>query len=97
MEPMGSVAYKLRRVAAGLDHLTWTPVPKYEWDVAGGAALMAASGDQTLSVEGEPLVFNQSPPRLSGVIAVPRGFSRLVPWIQTLVARQLAADDQALE
>lgn len=97
VEPMGSVAYKLGRVAAGLDHLTWTPVPKHEWDVAGGAALMAATGGATLSLEGEPLVFNQSSPWLSGVIAVPQGFSRLVPWIQALVARQLAPDVQTLE
>ena len=38
--PMGSVAYKMARVAAGLDDATWTLVPKHEWDVAAGAALL---------------------------------------------------------
>ena len=32
--PMGSVAYKLARVAAGLSEVTWTLVPKNEWDLS---------------------------------------------------------------
>ena len=49
--PMGSVAYKLARVAAGLEDITFTLTPKNEWDVAGGAALIASAGGfvQTLS------------------------------------------------
>ncbi|HXO21469.1 MAG TPA: 3'(2'),5'-bisphosphate nucleotidase CysQ, partial [Thermoanaerobaculia bacterium] len=41
--PMGSVAYKLARVAGGLADATWTLVPKHEWDVAGGVALVLAA------------------------------------------------------
>src|SRR5690606_19094746 len=37
VRPCGSVAYKLGLVAAGVADLTWTLVPKSEWDVAGGA------------------------------------------------------------
>ena len=33
---VGSVAYKLALVAAGLADATWTLVPKHEWDVAAG-------------------------------------------------------------
>ena len=43
IRPTGSVAYKLGLVAAGLADATWTLVPKNEWDVAGGAALVAAA------------------------------------------------------
>src|ERR1700677_408487 len=39
IRPMGSVAYKLGLVAAGRADLTFTLVPKNEWDVAAGAAL----------------------------------------------------------
>ncbi|MDP9122511.1 MAG: 3'(2'),5'-bisphosphate nucleotidase CysQ, partial [Acidobacteriota bacterium] len=38
--PMGSVAYKLALVAAGLADATWTLSPKHEWDVAAGVALV---------------------------------------------------------
>src|SRR5438477_8633592 len=44
IQPMGSVAYKLARVAAGLADITFTLVPKHEWDIAGGAALVLSSG-----------------------------------------------------
>lgn len=91
VEPMGSVAYKLGRVAAGLDHLTWTPVPKHEWDVAGGAALMAASGGATFGLNGERLVFNQRRPWFNGIIAIPAGLEEHLDWILSLVQRQLAA------
>jgi myo-inositol-1(or 4)-monophosphatase len=90
VEPMGSVAYKLGRVAAGLDHLTWTPVPKHEWDVAGGAALLAAAGGTAVGLDGERLVFNQHRPWFSGVIALPRGLEEHLAWIQSLVRLQLA-------
>ena len=44
IRPMGSVAYKLALVAAGLADITFTLTPKNEWDVAAGAALVASSG-----------------------------------------------------
>ena len=37
---MGSVAYKLALVSAGLADATFTLTPKHEWDVAAGAALV---------------------------------------------------------
>ena len=82
--PMGSVAYKLARVAAGLDLATWTLVPKHEWDVAGGAALLAAAGGTVVGLDGEPLAFNQPTPWFRAVIAVPVGFERHVPAIASL-------------
>jgi myo-inositol-1(or 4)-monophosphatase len=44
VRPMGSVAYKLARVSAGLADATWTLSPKNEWDVAAGVALVEAAG-----------------------------------------------------
>src|SRR2546425_3297776 len=44
IQAMGSVAYKLARISAGLADLTFTLCPKHEWDVAGGAALIASGG-----------------------------------------------------
>ena len=41
---MGSVAYKLALVSAGLADATFTLTPKNEWDVAGGSALVQSAG-----------------------------------------------------
>src|SRR5207237_929421 len=44
IRPMGSIAYKLALVSAGLADATFTLTPKHEWDVAAGAALGASAG-----------------------------------------------------
>jgi myo-inositol-1(or 4)-monophosphatase len=68
VRPMGSVAYKLARVSAGIEDITFTLTPKNEWDVAGGAALIASAGGfvQTL---GAPLTCNRKDPLIDGLIA----------------------------
>ncbi len=70
---MGSVAYKLGRVGAGLADATWTLVPKNEWDVAAGAALVVAAGGVCFGPEGEELTFNEPDPLLPGFVAVAPG------------------------
>ncbi len=72
---VGSVAYKLGLVAAGLADGTWTLVPKHEWDVAGGAALIVAGGGVIMNPDGSPAVFNQPNPKLTGFIAVASGLA----------------------
>jgi myo-inositol-1(or 4)-monophosphatase len=65
----GSVAYKLALVSAGLADATFTLTPKHEWDVAGGAALVASAGGHVQTLEGGPLVCNNQRPKISGLIA----------------------------
>ena len=72
---MGSVAYKLALVAAGLADATWTLAPKHEWDVAAGVALVLAAGGRVRTLDGSPLVFNQPRPWLSGLAAYPDGLA----------------------
>jgi len=69
IKPMGSVAYKLGLVSAGLADLTFTLVPKHEWDVAAGAALVASAGGWTLKLDHTPLRCNQKNPLISGLLA----------------------------
>jgi len=71
--PVGSVAYKLGLVAAGLADATWTLVPKHEWDVAAGAALVAAAGGVVSALHGGPLSFNTPTAHLSGMVAAGPG------------------------
>ena len=66
---MGSVAYKLGLVAAGRADLTFTLVPKNEWDVAAGAALVESAGGWTLKLDHSPLRCNQKNPLISGLLA----------------------------
>jgi myo-inositol-1(or 4)-monophosphatase len=69
VRPMGSVAYKLARVAAGLADATWTLVPKHEWDVVAGVALVSAGGGTVRTLDGSEPVFNRRKPKLSGLLA----------------------------
>jgi myo-inositol-1(or 4)-monophosphatase len=69
IRPMGSVAYKLALVSAGLADITFTLTPKNEWDVAAGAALVASAGGFVSTLENTPLVCNRKNPLLTGLLA----------------------------
>lgn len=69
VRPVGSVAYKLALVAAGKADATWTLVPKNEWDVAAGTALVLAAGGFVRRLEGGPPTFNNPSPLMTGLIA----------------------------
>lgn len=69
IRPMGSVAYKLALVSAGLADVTFTLVPKHEWDVAAGVALVESAGGFVVTLDGSPLRCNNRDPLLKGLIA----------------------------
>ncbi len=69
IRPMGSVAYKLALVSAGLADVTFTLTPKNEWDVAAGAALMQSAGGYVGTLDNQPLRCNNRSPLLSGLVA----------------------------
>ena len=69
IRPMGSVAYKLALVSAGLADATFTLTPKNEWDVVAGAALVQAAGGFVSTLEKTSLIANRRDPLLSGLIA----------------------------
>jgi myo-inositol-1(or 4)-monophosphatase len=69
IRPMGSVAYKLALVAAGLADVTFTLTPKNEWDVVAGAALVQGSGGFVSTLEKTALTANRRNPLLSGLLA----------------------------
>jgi myo-inositol-1(or 4)-monophosphatase len=68
IQPMGSVAYKLARVSAGLEDATFTLTPKHEWDIAAGAALIAAGGGCVQALT-SPLTCNRRDVLVDGLIA----------------------------
>jgi myo-inositol-1(or 4)-monophosphatase len=69
IQPMGSVAYKLARVAAGLADATWTLIPKNEWDVAAGIALVGAAGGTVYAPEMASVELNNRNTTLKGLVA----------------------------
>jgi myo-inositol-1(or 4)-monophosphatase len=69
VRPIGSVAYKLALVSAGLADVTFTLMPKHEWDVAAGAALVASGGGFIRTLRNLPLRCNNKSPLLSGLLA----------------------------
>ena len=73
IRPMGSVAYKLALVSAGLADVTFTLTPKNEWDVAAGAALVDSAGGFVRTLDGQPLRCNNRNPLLSGLLACGAG------------------------
>ncbi len=86
IRPCGSVAYKLAQVAAGLADATWTLVPKHEWDVAAGVALVLAGGGAVWEDGPEKTVlFNQPKPKLTRLLAAP---PQLVGEIEAEIARR---------
>ena len=76
--PMGSVAYKLARVAAGLNDATFTLVPKNEWDVAAGWLLVEAAGGKVQDKDMQARRFNQKDPLLPGMIATPPSLNQKI-------------------
>jgi myo-inositol-1(or 4)-monophosphatase len=66
---VGSAAYKLGRIAAGLSDAYISLNPKNEWDIAGGIALILAAGGRVTDLRGAPLHFNQRETLVNGVVA----------------------------
>ncbi len=67
--PCGSIAYKLAQVAAGLADATVSLAPKNEWDVAAGAALVAAGGGRTEIKNDPQRTFNRPNTLMDGFTA----------------------------
>jgi myo-inositol-1(or 4)-monophosphatase len=92
VRPMGSVAYKLGLVAAGLADITFTLTPKHEWDVAAGAALVESAGGFVVTLDNTPLRCNNRKPLLSGLLA---GGPLLKDPLISLVQSHLPQPEQA--
>jgi myo-inositol-1(or 4)-monophosphatase len=69
IRPMGSVAYKLALVSAGVADVTFTLTPKNEWDVVAGVALVESVGGFVSTLEKTKLRANRRDPILSGLLA----------------------------
>ena len=65
---VGSIAYKLARVAAGQADATWSRGPKNEWDICAGVLLIQEGGGQCVALDDSPFTFNQAWPKVPSII-----------------------------
>ena len=85
---IGSVAYRLARIAAGAGEVVLTGYGRAEWDVAAGAAICRAAGLRVTDVLGEPLAFNQPEPYVRGLLVADPGLHDTISQhFRTLTAR----------
>jgi myo-inositol-1(or 4)-monophosphatase len=91
VEPTGSVAYKLARIAAGLGDATFSLTPKNEWDVCAGTALIREAGGVVTDRYGQGLRFNRPDPQLPGIIAANRKLFDPLRALITEIGPQAAA------
>ena len=69
ISPVGSIAYRLAKVAGGDGDGTLTFRSIYEWDICAGALMVQEAGGKVVDGAGQPLVFNRKEPRHRGVVA----------------------------
>ncbi len=69
IDPIGSIAYKLARVASGQVDIVFSYTPKSEWDICGAAAIIEEGGGRISLPSGEPIRFNQATTQVPGVAA----------------------------
>jgi myo-inositol-1(or 4)-monophosphatase len=58
--PMSSMAYKLARVAAGINDGVFTVKRRKEWGTCAGVALVTAAGGAVTLLDGTPIRFNRA-------------------------------------
>lgn len=85
IRPSGSIAWKLALIACGDAAGTLSRGPKWEWDVCGGALLVEAAGGLVTDLFGDPLRFNQTHPKVRGIVAAaPEAHSALRRTIEVV-------------
>ncbi|MDA0242649.1 MAG: 3'(2'),5'-bisphosphate nucleotidase CysQ [Chloroflexi bacterium] len=78
VQTMGSIALKLARTAAGQTDATWSRGPKHEWDICAGVLLVEEGGGVVVDLDERPLRFNQSFPKVNGLMATNGALSAAV-------------------
>jgi myo-inositol-1(or 4)-monophosphatase len=87
IQSVGSIAYRLAKVAGGEGDGTLTFRSIHEWDVCAGVLIAEEAGGKVVDGNGKRLVFNQRDAKHHGIVAANE---RLADGIQGLVAKVLA-------
>jgi myo-inositol-1(or 4)-monophosphatase len=86
IKPVGSIAYRLAKVAGGDGDATLTFRNIHEWDICAGVLMVEEAGGKVVDGEGNPMLFNRESPKHRGVIATSLN---LAPGLQGLWAQAM--------
>ena len=78
VERRNSIAYRMALIAAGAFDAAVALGPKWDWDVAAGAAIAAEAGAVVTGTAGQPYRFNQPDPRQPGLLCAAPGVHALL-------------------
>ena len=92
IRPVGSIAYRLAKVAGGDGDGTLTFRTIYEWDICAGVLIVEEAGGKAVDGDGNSLRFNRQPAKHKGVVAANPALSA---DLQELWAAAVAARNQA--
>jgi myo-inositol-1(or 4)-monophosphatase len=87
IQSVGSIAYRLAKVASGEGDGTLTFRSVHEWDVCAGALMVEEAGGKVVDGNGRALLFNRRETKHHGIVA---SNEKLTDEIQGLVAKVLA-------
>ena len=87
IQSVGSIAFRLAKVAGGDGDGTLTFRSIHEWDVCAGVLMVQEAGGKVVDGTGKALVFNQREAKHHGIVAANQ---KLTDGIQALVAKVLA-------
>jgi myo-inositol-1(or 4)-monophosphatase len=86
LEPIGSIACRLAKVAGGDGDGTLTFRSLHEWDVCAGVLIVQEAGGVVVDGKGRPLIFNRQDTRYHGIVAS----NEVLAWkLQEMLARIL--------
>lgn len=75
IKPVGSIAYRLAKVAGGDGDGTLTFRTISEWDICAGALMVEEAGGIVIDGNGEAMTFNRQFPKHRGVVAAGAGLA----------------------
>jgi myo-inositol-1(or 4)-monophosphatase len=90
IKPVGSIAFRLAKVAGGDGDGTLTFRSIHEWDVCGGVLLVEEAGGIVVDGSGERLTFNRQEIRHRGVVAANAAMARALQglWSKAMAEKQ---------
>jgi len=69
IKPVGSIAYRLAKVAGGDGDATITFRTIHEWDICAGVLMVQEAGGTVVDGSGATMIFNREMPKHRGVVA----------------------------
>lgn len=89
IKPVGSIAYRLAKVAGGDGDATLTFRNIHEWDICAGVLMVEEAGGKVIDGDGNPMLFNRESPKHRGVVAASMNLAPGLQglWVQAMLQK----------